>query len=114
LIINVGLGLFGILWYNINKRRSEIGLRRAIGATGSGISTQMIGEALAMATIALFIGLFFTVQFPLLNVFDLPSGIYITAIALSAGFIYLLVILCALYPGSQAAKIYPAVALHED
>ena len=35
LIINVALGLFGVLWYNINKRRGEIGLRRAVGATGN-------------------------------------------------------------------------------
>ncbi len=38
LIINVALGLFGVLWYNINKRKSEIGLRRAVGATGNSIS----------------------------------------------------------------------------
>ena len=34
LVINVALGLFGVLWYNINKRKGEIGLRRAIGASG--------------------------------------------------------------------------------
>jgi putative ABC transport system permease protein len=33
---------------------------------------------------------------------------------LAVCFIYLLVILCALYPGREAATIYPAVALHED
>jgi putative ABC transport system permease protein len=27
LIINVALGIFGVLWYNINKRRGEIGFR---------------------------------------------------------------------------------------
>ena len=32
LVINVALGLFGVMWYNINQRRGEIGLRRAIGA----------------------------------------------------------------------------------
>jgi len=33
---------------------------------------------------------------------------------LSIAFIYLLVIICAFYPGKQAAAIYPATALHED
>jgi putative ABC transport system permease protein len=114
LIINVALGLFGVLWYNINKRRSEIGLRRAVGATGNSVAKQLVGEALVLATISLIVGSFFAVQFPLLNVFDLPAGVYIVAILLSIAFIYALVILCALYPGRQAAAIYPAVALHEE
>ena len=32
LVFNVALGLFGVLWYNINQRQSEIGLRRAMGS----------------------------------------------------------------------------------
>jgi putative ABC transport system permease protein len=114
LIINVALGLFGVLWYNINKRRSEIGLRRAVGASGNSVTRQLIGEALVLSTLALILGTFFAIQFPLLNVFDLPSGVYITSLFLAIVFIYLLVIICALYPGRQAAAIYPAVALHEE
>jgi putative ABC transport system permease protein len=114
LIINVALGLFGVLWYNINMRRSEIGLRRALGATGKSISFQLIAESLLLSSLSVLIGCFFAVQFPLMNVFDLPAGIYISAILLSVLFIYTLVIVCALYPGKQAAAIYPAVALHEE
>lgn len=114
LIINVALGLFGVLWYNINLRKGEIGLRRAVGASGNAVSKQLVGEALVLATFALIIGSFFAIQFPLLNVFDLPASIYIIALLLSVAFIYLLVIICAFYPGKQAAGIYPAVALHEE
>jgi putative ABC transport system permease protein len=114
LIINVALGLFGVLWYNINKRKGEIGLRRAIGATGNSVSKQLVGEVLVLSTISLVLGCFFAVQFPLMNVFDLAAGIYLIAIALAVAFIYALVTVCALYPGKQAAAIYPAVALHEE
>jgi putative ABC transport system permease protein len=114
LIINVALGIFGVLWYNINKRRGEIGLRRAIGASGNSVSSQLVAEALILATFSIIIGSFFAVQFPLLNVFDLPAGVYIAALGLSVAFIYLLVLVCSLYPGKQAAAIYPAVALHEE
>jgi putative ABC transport system permease protein len=114
LIINVALGLFGVLWYNINKRRGEIGLRRAIGATGNSVSSQIIAESMILATLSIIIGTFFAVQFPLLNVFNLQAGIYLTALLLAIIFIYLLVFLCSLYPGRQAAAIYPAVALHEE
>lgn len=114
LIVNVAFGLFGVLWYNINKRRGEIGLRRAIGASGKSVSVQLVSESMILATFSLIIGSFFAVQFPLLNVFDLPAGVYLTAIVLSIVFIYLLVFICSLYPGRQAAAIYPAVALHEE
>lgn len=114
LITNVALGIFGVLWYNINKRKGEIGLRMAVGATGSSISRQLVGEAILIATLALILGLFFAVQFPLLGALQLPPANYVQAIFLSLSFIYVLVIICALYPGRQAAAIYPAVALHED
>ncbi|MFI5138318.1 MAG: ABC transporter permease [Sphingobacteriales bacterium] len=114
LIINVALGLFGVLWYNINKRRGEIGLRRAVGATGKSVSSQLVNEAMILATFSLILGSFFAIQFPLLNLFDLPASVYIIALFLSIIFIYLLVLVCSLYPGRQAAAIYPAVALHEE
>ena len=114
LMINVSMGLFGVLWYNISKRKGEIGLRRAVGATGRSVSGQLMGESLVLATFSLIVGCFFAIQFPLLNVFDLSAGVYVSAILLSVLFIYALVFLCSLYPGKQAAAIYPAAALHED
>jgi putative ABC transport system permease protein len=114
LIINVALGLFGVLWYNISQRRGEIGLRRAIGASGSSVASQLVTESLLLATLSIIVGSFFAIQFPLLNVFDLPSSVYFIALLLSILFIYILVILCSLYPGRQAAAIHPAIALHEE
>ncbi|WP_128545907.1 ABC transporter permease [Larkinella soli] len=114
LLINVALGLFGVLNLSIARRRGEIGLRRALGATGSGISSQFIGEIWVLATFGLLIGFLFALQFPLMNVFDVEAGIYLTAIALSTVVIYGLVTACALFPSRQAALIQPAVALHEE
>lgn len=114
LIINVALGIFGVLWYNINRRRGEIGLRRAVGATGRAISWQLVLEAILIATLSLIVGLFFAIQFPLMNLIPLAVENYIPAMTYAVLFIYVLVIICALYPGKQAAAIYPAVALHED
>ncbi|WP_420147413.1 ABC transporter permease [Spirosoma sp.] len=114
LLINVALGLFGVLNLSIAKRRGEIGLRRAIGATGSGISGQFVGEIWVLATFAMLIGLLFAAQFPLLNVFDVQTGVYVTAIFLAVLIIYGIVTLCALFPSRQAALIQPATALHEE
>ncbi len=114
LLINVALGLFGVLNLSIARRRGEIGLRRALGATGSGILTQFIGEIWVLATFAMLIGLLFAAQFPLLNVFDVQAGVYVTAIVIAVLIIYAIVTLCALFPSRQAALIQPAVALHEE
>ena len=115
MITNVALGLFGVIWYNINRRKPEIGLRRALGAPSNTIYKQIIGEALALTTFGITIGSFFALQFPLLKIFGfIENEVYFLAFVLSLLFIYMIVIICSLYPSHLAAKIQPAAALHED
>ena len=114
LILNVAFGLFGVLFQNINRRRGEIGLRRAIGASANNISTQFIGEMVVLATFSVILGLFFAIQFPLLKVFDVAPSIYLTGILLAVLLVYFIVIACAWFPSRQAAAIQPAMALHEE
>jgi len=112
LLVNVALGLFGVLWLNINQRRSELGVRRALGATGGAISRQVLGEILVLTTFGL--GLLVAAQFPLLGVLNVPAGVYLTAMGLAAAGLYALAAGCALYPSQLAAGIQPAVALREE
>jgi len=114
LLLNVALGLFGVLWLNINQRRGELGVRRAMGATAGAISRQVLGEILVLTTFGLGLGLLVAMQFPLLGLFDVAPGIYLTAMLLAAGGLYLLATVCALYPSRLAAGIQPAVALREE
>ena len=114
LIINVALGLFGVLWQTINQRRAEIGVRRAMGATAGRISAQILGETLVVTTFGLGLGLVVAAQFPLLGVLGMKTGVYLTAMLLATGLIYALTTLCALYPSRLAAGIHPAVALREE
>jgi putative ABC transport system permease protein len=114
LILNVALGLFGVLWQTINQRRAELGVRRALGATAGTISGQVLGEILVLTTFGLGLGLLVAAQFPLLGVFNIKAGVYLTAMALAAVGLYLLATVCALYPSQLAARIKPAVALREE
>ncbi|WP_337043628.1 ABC transporter permease [Emticicia sp. 17c] len=114
LIFNVALGLFGVLFQTISRRKQEIGVRRAIGATKSSILWHFVGETAVITTFGVILGLFFAFQFPLLNVFDIDASTYVAGILLAVVSIYLLVIGCALLPSKQASEIYPAVALHEE
>lgn len=114
LIFNVALGLFGVLWQNISRRKQEIGVRRAMGSSKAEITTQFILEIMVLATISLLLGIFFAAQFPLLDVFGVNAGIYVVAIVFAAICIYLLVFVCALIPSTQAAELHPAIALREE
>lgn len=122
LVFNVALGLFGVLWYSISRRRREVGLRRAVGANSNQVSGQIWGEALVLATFAIIVGIFIASQVPLLGLESILSGqessspgiIYIFGMACAAIMIYLLVSICALYPSYLAAVIHPAQALHDE
>jgi putative ABC transport system permease protein len=114
LIVNVILGLFGVLFQNISRRKGEIGIRRAMGATQVSILSHFVGEMVVLATFSIGLGVFFAIQFPILKVFDVAASVYISGILLAILAVYLLVILCAWLPSRQAAAIHPAMALHDE
>lgn len=114
LVINVAMGLFGVLWYTISKRRGEIGLRRTLGASRGEITQQFMLEILLVSFAAIGLAGVFAVQLPLLGVLDIAPENYYIGMGLSAVLIILLVLLCTLYPSRRAAQIHPAIALHEE
>ncbi|WP_035565913.1 ABC transporter permease [Hymenobacter sp. IS2118] len=114
LFLNVALGLFGALWQAIGQRRAEIGLRRAVGATGPGISRQFVVETLALTTLAVVPGLLLAAQLPLLGIFGQPAAVYGVGMALAVALVYGFAVVCAVQPSWQAARIRPAVALREE
>lgn len=115
IFMNVVMGLYGVFWQSISRRRSEIGVRRAVGALTGSIYRQMIGEVLLLATLAMIPGFVIVFQFFIFNTFDfIDSRIYLVVMLFSAGVIYILVTICALYPSWLAANIQPAEALHEE
>lgn len=114
LIINVALGLFGVLWYNVNSRKSEIGLRRAMGASTQSVVKQIIQETLLLVGMAIIIGIIIAIQLPLLKVYNVPFSVYLWGILGATAFLAIIVFLCAWYPGKKAAEIQPAIALHEN
>mgnify|MGYP001159903205 CR=1 FL=1 len=114
LCLNVALGLFGVLSYSINRRKAEVGLRRAIGAHAGSIIQQFTFEVLFLAGLAVLFGAFFAVQIPIMNVMDVDSSVFYRGILYATLIVLVVVTICALYPSIQASRIHPAIALHED
>jgi putative ABC transport system permease protein len=115
MLVMVALGMVGVLWQSVARRRREIGLRRALGATGRGVSLQVLGELLVVTTAGLLLGAALAVQFPLLGAIGwVSSGVYAVAMVLAALAIYGLTVLSALYPSWLATQVQPAEALHYE
>ena len=112
LVLNVFLGVSGVFSYNLSKRKSEVGLRVAVGASSSDITKLFIGETIVLTTLGILPGILIAIQLLIMQHFDVYYGTL--SIVLSALFLYLLMIACALYPSLKVAKVQPANALHED
>lgn len=116
LLVMVAFGLFGVLWQNTTQRIPEIGLRRALGADAGSIYRQVIAEQMLLSTSAMLVALVLLIQLPLTGAFgdSLNWQVFFAALALSAAVIYLLSLLCSLYPGWRAARLSPTQALHYE
>jgi putative ABC transport system permease protein len=115
LMIMVALGLSGVLWQNVTRRTRELGLRRALGATGGSVHRQIIAEVALLTTLAVIIGVLIVAQLPILGLFKFvtPSS-YTIGIVGALATIYGLTLLCGLYPSWLAGRVQPAQALHYE
>ncbi|TXF90545.1 FtsX-like permease family protein [Neolewinella aurantiaca] len=114
LLINIALGLFGVLFTQINRRRAEIGLRKAMGATSGQVTLQFVLEILIVTVMALLLGAFFAVQVPLLELTPIPGKFFYYGILAAVTIIAVIVLLCSFLPSRQAAGMHPANVLHEE
>lgn len=115
LIGMVALGLTGVLWQNVTRRTREIGLRRAMGASGSSVHRQILAEVALLATVALVIGSIIVWQLPILGAFSIVSpGAFTAGFIGALATIYALTVLCGLYPSWLASRLQPADALRYE
>lgn len=115
LIAMVALGLTGVLWQNVTRRTREIGLRRAMGASGRRVHRQVLAEVALLATIALIVGSIIVWQLPILGAFSIVSpAAFTTGFIAALATIYALTLLCGLYPSWLASRLQPADALRYE
>jgi putative ABC transport system permease protein len=115
LVVMVGLGLVGVLWLSVARRTSELGLRRAMGASGVSVRRQVVGELWALTAVAVSVGALIFLQLPLFGAnFGVGWPVFLGGVALATLVIYSFVTLCGLYPAWLATRIQPATALQYE
>ncbi len=124
-IVTLGLGAVGIInimLVSVSERTSEIGLRKALGATKNSILRQFFWEGLLLTGVSGAIGiagsagLMSTLQALLTGKmpgWDPPRLVPWSA-ALAMGVLVLSGIAAGLYPASKAAQMDPVEALRKD
>jgi predicted permease len=56
-LLLAALGIYGVLSYSVAERIPEIGIRMALGASGSSVRGQVVGRTLVLALIGIVIGM---------------------------------------------------------
>ena len=114
-IVLAAVGLYGLMAYGVARRRNEIGIRVALGATRRQVVAMVVGEGMWVVAIGLFagvIGASFASKYATTLLYGLagsPAGILVlaaVAMALIAG-------LASVIPALRAARLNPTVALRE-
>ncbi len=114
IILAVGVtGVLNVMLVSVNTRRSEIGLRRAVGATKNDILQQFMVEGVLLAVIGGILGLIagWGLGSVVASWFELPVAFNVQAIL--SGFIVALIagVAAATYPAIKAASLHPVEAL---
>ena len=108
-----GVGIANIMLISVLERRSEIGLRRALGARGRHVATQFVLEAAALAVIGgtLGVALGCLATAVVAHVGGNPVTIPLSAPLAGLGAAIAVGVLAGAYPAARAARLSPADAL---
>lgn len=127
LVINIFLGILGTFWFRTQARRSQIGLRIALGASKPNVRRMMVTETLLLLAIAILIGSLICLninQTGFMEKFGIPTvnrekwGITgkqdVINFLMTAGFLVLVSVVAVWYPARQASETMPAEVLKEE
>jgi putative ABC transport system permease protein len=116
-----GVGIMNVMYVSVTERTSEIGLRKAVGATSKSILQQFLFEALIITLLGGIIGILLGVLLTLalgyafaFFGFPLPLSFSFRSFLLGIGFSTSVGIIFGLAPAYRASELTPMEALRRD
>jgi predicted permease len=115
-VLLAAIGLYAVMSFNVAHRRSEIGIRIALGASSSGVQWMFLRESLILLAAGLGLGLpiaLYAVRLVRSQLYEMSPFDPSAFIAATVG-IALVVVLSAWLPARRAAAIDPLSALRSE
>lgn len=110
-----GMGLYGVLAYQVAQRRKEIAIRMALGSEPAGIFVLVLREGTGLLLGGLLIGLAgaFAIRTAMETQLYGVTGMEPAVLAGVAGLLTLVAVIACVVPARRASRIDPMVALGE-
>jgi putative ABC transport system permease protein len=107
------IGVYAVMTIGVRRRRVEIGIRRAVGATKKNILKQFILEAFYLSLLGGIGGMFLALAATVMLTRFLTWHVQLDPVVLSGGFLISVTVGLAagIHPAWQAASIHPIEAL---
>ena len=115
-LLLAAVGLYGTLAYGVVRRRHELGVRLALGATPTGLLTLVLRESLILVAIGLSVGVPATIWVTHVlrdQLFGVEPGDPAT-IALATIVMLATALMAAYVPARRASRVDPVIALRTD
>ena len=115
-LILAGLGIYGVIWYNVAQRTREMGIRAALGATERSLLRLILDRGVRLTLIGLAIGVAGAIGLTRLMATLLYGvGARDPVTMVSVGVILAGVAIAASYvPARRATRVDPVVALRYE
>ena len=111
-----GIGIMNMMLTTVTERTREIGLRKAIGAKRTDITTQFLVEAIVLTVIGGVVGVLFGYLVSLIVSYFLSvaTSISLSSVLLAFGVSAVIGIVFGFYPARRAASLSPITALRYE